>query len=36
MYMLAGFRALLAGVYLVFRLGKDDDLQAAVSSGDPT
>lgn len=36
MYMLAGFAALLVGVYLVFRLGKDDNAPAAVSSGDPT
>ena len=36
MYMLAGFTALLVGVCLVFRLGKDDHLRAAVSTGDPT
>jgi hypothetical protein len=36
MYMLAGFATLLVGLYLVFKLGKDDDLQAAVRTGDPT
>lgn len=36
MYMLAGFAALLIGVCLVFKLGKDDDLQAAARTGDPT
>jgi len=36
MYMLAGFASLLVGVYLVFRLGRNDNASAATRTGDPT